>query len=97
MTTRTANDILKGRVGDLMFEIATVQSENEALKAKLLDVARMIPPAELEKMKLKILGTEGNGEDPMPPPPPPPLTAAPVGTHPAGEEHVFPAPTDPKD
>ncbi len=56
MTVRTANDILKARVGDLMFEIATVQAENEALKEKLIEVARMLPPEELEKIKLKIAG-----------------------------------------
>lgn len=78
MTARTANDILKARVGDLMFEIATVQAENEALKDKLVEVARMIPPEELEKAKLKILGTEGNGEDAPAPPAPatPPVRGA---------------------
>ncbi len=62
--TRTANDILKARVGDLMFEVATIQAEAEALKEKLVEVARMLPPEELAKLKLKI----GNGEAAPAPP-----------------------------
>jgi len=40
----TPNDVLKGMVGDLMFEIATLRAQKEELGAKLVRIARMLPP-----------------------------------------------------
>lgn len=73
MTARTANDILKARVGDLVFENSNLQAENEALRDKLVEVGRMLPPDLLEKAKLKILEGKspgGDGEDAESVPPP---------------------------
>ncbi len=75
MTVRTANDFLKARVGDLMFEVSNLQSENETLKEKLIELGRMLPPEMLEKAKIKIVGAapenSESAKNASPPPPPP--------------------------
>lgn len=70
MTARTANDFLKARVGDLVFENSNLQAENEQLKEKLVELGRMLPPEMLEKAKIQLVGgvPEGNGQDDTPPP-----------------------------
>lgn len=64
MTARTPNDVLKAKVGDLMFENANLLSANDVLRDKLIEVGRMLPPGKLEELKLKIVD-EG---EPLTPP-----------------------------
>jgi len=55
----TANEILKGMVGDLMFEIATLRAKNLETTEKLVKVARMLPPEVLKEIapELGLAGT----------------------------------------
>lgn len=63
MTARTANDVLKARVGELMFEVANLTSQVDTLRDKLVEVGRMLPPEKLKELKLTIVDPpEGNGE-----------------------------------
>jgi len=68
MTARTPNDVLKARVGDLMFEVATLTSTNESLQDKIVELGRMLPPETFEALRQEAMKNESLPVPPQPVP-----------------------------